>query len=91
MVLDVYNGELRGKLFDTIIDFCEKIKFLHLYNIDLSNIPQLPKMIFKFENYLKYLTLEVKFRQDGLEISSMILEELSKSLPPSLLRFKSCN
>src|SRR5436190_7071733 len=51
-------------------------------------------MIFNFKNYLKYLTLEVNVYncynpvyndiEKCLKISSMVLEELSKSLPPSL-------
>src|SRR5437879_6188320 len=50
-------------------------------------ILQLSKMIFKFSNSLKYLTLEVKWDSDskkGLKLSSMVLKELSKSLPLSL-------
>ena len=48
------------------------------------NISQLSKMIFNFNNYLKYLTLEIKFGDSYLKTSSMILNELSKSLPQSL-------
>src|SRR2546421_13050786 len=55
------------------------------------NISQLPKIIININNYLKYLTLEIKFHyydhisdnEDFLKISSMILRELSK-LPLSL-------
>src|ERR1051325_338456 len=60
LVLDIYEDELRRELFDTIIDFCDKIKFLHLCNIDHINIPQISKIIFNFSSYLKYLTIEVK-------------------------------
>src|SRR5256885_17224463 len=51
------------------------------------------KMIVKFNDYLKYLTLEVKYRyyfndfndeENCLKVSSLVLEELSKSLPLSL-------
>src|SRR5689334_20883818 len=39
LVLSVHrNGSI--KLFDTIIDSCEKIKFLHLNNINLMDISQ---------------------------------------------------
>jgi hypothetical protein len=87
LVLDIYHNELRRKLFDTIIDFCEKIKFLHLSHVDIVNISQLSKMFVKFGNYLKYLTLGIKYytsNEDDLKISSMVLKELTKSLPLSL-------
>src|SRR5207248_2779323 len=38
LFLSIYNDELRRKLFDEIIDVCEKIKFLHLNHIDVVNI-----------------------------------------------------
>ena len=40
LVLDVYRGE---NLFDTIIDFCQNIRFLHLYNIEIINIIRINK------------------------------------------------
>src|SRR5215212_4394733 len=47
--LSIYINELRKKIFDMVIDFCEKIKFLHLnYIDDFVNISQLSKMIFNF-------------------------------------------
>ena len=58
------------------------------------NIPQLSKMICNFNNQLQYLTLEIKYCIDSKnkKLSSMILIELSKSLPPFIIlfRFKSC-
>src|SRR5581483_194566 len=88
---------LRKELFDMVINSCEKIKFLYLKNIDHINIPQISEMIFNFNNYLKYLTLEIlnpsarfPFNERGnyeekLKISSEILEALgSKDLPLSL-------
>src|SRR5205814_1315664 len=56
------------------------------------NIPQLSKMAYNFNNHLKYFTLGSKIKYDGLsafnydykehlKLSSMILKELSKSLP----------
>jgi hypothetical protein len=98
LVLDVCDGETRVKFFDTIIDFGEKIKFLHLNNTDFTNISQLSKMISNLKN-LEYLTLGIPFHHssniyyynschdnndDDLKMSSMILKELSKSLPLSL-------
>src|SRR5947199_9216044 len=109
LVLDVYKDGLshEDELFDTIIEFCEKIKFLHLQNIDLINIPQLSKMIFKFENYLKYLTLEVRFKYGNNNpyhcCYNADVYDIKKSLKVSsmfleelskfitLLEFKSCN
>ena len=91
MVLNIYKDELREKLFDTINYFCERVKYLSLENINMTNVPQLSKIILKFSNYLKYLTLRCKKKvwngicdQDGFKLGSMILEELSKSLPVSL-------
>ena len=83
MALNIYDGELRRNLFNIIIDSCEKIKFLRLDYVDIVNVPQLSKMIFSFNDYLKYLTLNVN-NADRLKISSMILKDLSKSLPHSL-------
>src|SRR5688572_4584268 len=36
--LSIYMDKFRGKLFDAVIDFCKKIKFLHLKYIDSINI-----------------------------------------------------
>jgi hypothetical protein len=83
----IYDSELRRNLFNIIIDSCEKIKFLHLDYVDIVNVPQLYKMIVNANNYLKYLTLEIDYYSDNvdrLKISSMILKDLSKSLPHSL-------
>jgi hypothetical protein len=60
LLLDINDNELRRKLFDIIIDVCEKIKFLHLGHVDIVNIPQLSKIIANANNYLNYLTLEIK-------------------------------
>ena len=38
----------------------EYFQYLHLDYVDIENIPQLSKMIFSINNYLKYLTLEIK-------------------------------
>ena len=57
------------------------------------NIPQLSKIIVNVNNYLKYLTIEVNESylyyhdnndENQLKTNSMILEDLSKSLPQSL-------
>jgi len=84
LILGIYEDELRGKSFDVIINVCEKIKFLRLAYINLENFSQLSRMILNFNNYLRYLTLEIKFDHNCLKTSSMILNELSKSLPLSL-------
>ena len=89
LVLKVYEKESRKELFDTVINSCEKIKFLHLCNIDLMNISQISKMISNFNSSLKYLTLETVFKiyynekdyRESLKISSAILKELSNNLP----------
>jgi hypothetical protein len=53
LVLSIFDDELRNSLFNIIIDSCEKIRYLHLSDIDVMNISQLSKIIFKFNNYLK--------------------------------------
>jgi hypothetical protein len=82
LVLSIGESELRGKLFDTVIDFCKKIRYLHLNYISFTNVSQLSRMILNFQNHLKYLTVETK--EDDLKVSSMILKESSKYLPLSL-------
>ncbi|RIA86693.1 hypothetical protein C1645_828921 [Glomus cerebriforme] len=97
LILSVRNDDFRKKLFDTIINFCDKIYFLHLNHIDFMNISQLSQMILIFNNYLKYLIIEIKFYEpnhfsintnynidhenDYKKVSSMILKELNNLLP----------
>src|SRR5204863_8912164 len=59
----------------------------------IENISQISKIIVNVNNYLKYLTLEVNESylhyhnnndENQLKTSSMILKDLSKSLPHSL-------
>ena len=42
--LNIFDNNLRKELFDTVINFCEKIKFLDLC-IDHINMSQISKMI----------------------------------------------
>ena len=73
--------ELRKKVFNSVIEFCEKIRFLRLNIIDSDDFTKLSKMIHKFNDSLKYLTIETK---STTAISSIILSELGKILPHSL-------
>ncbi|EXX71352.1 hypothetical protein RirG_079290 [Rhizophagus irregularis DAOM 197198w] len=103
LVLDIEyiyrnDNHFKERLFDAIINYCEKIQFLHLCHIDYNDIPKLSKIIPNFNNTLKFLTLEVKFFNfehfsynisinndvDELKISSMILKLLCDSLPSNL-------
>ncbi|CAB4479810.1 unnamed protein product [Rhizophagus irregularis] len=103
LVLDIEyiyrnDNHFKERLFDAIINYCEKIQFLHLCHIDYNDIPKLSKIILNFNNTLKFLTLEVKFFNfehfsynisinndvDELKISSMILKLLCDSLPLNL-------
>ncbi|RGB27596.1 hypothetical protein C1646_768921 [Rhizophagus diaphanus] len=103
LVLDIEyiygnNDHFKERLFDAIINYCEKIQFLHLGHIDYNIIPKLSKIISNFNNTLKFLTLEVKFFHykhfsyniginddvNELKISSMILKLLCDILPLNL-------
>ncbi|CAI2163862.1 11055_t:CDS:1 [Funneliformis geosporum] len=84
----------RERAFESIIKYCDKIQFLHLYEIDYVNIPQLSKLITHVRKHLKYLSLQNKNyhppyilllgNKDNLRVSSMILENLGQILPSSL-------
>ncbi|CAG8504491.1 3486_t:CDS:1 [Funneliformis mosseae] len=84
----------RKRVFESIIKYCDKIQFLHLYEIDYVNIPQLYKLITQVRKNLKYLSLQNKNyhppyillsgNKDNLRVSSMILENLGQILPSSL-------
>ncbi|CAB4402489.1 unnamed protein product [Rhizophagus irregularis] len=53
---------IRELIINNIIDYCDKIKFLHLNHIDYKNIPQICSLVSHFRNHLKYLTLEYNFK-----------------------------
>ncbi len=79
----------REKVFESIINSCDKIKLLYLYDIGDKNIPQLFKLITQFNKHLKYLSLQIKYYcayniENNLKTSSMILKGLGQILPDSL-------
>lgn len=91
---------IRELIIDKIIDYCDKIKFLHLNYIDYKNIPQICNLVSHFRNHLKYLTLEYNFKlfnSNALDMfpnntnkyenqkgSLELLKELGKILPNNL-------
>src|SRR4051794_5607200 len=76
--LVIRDNELRSKLFNLIIDFCEKIKFLHLDYMDSTNISQLTKIIIHFNNYLKY-PLGIQIHSYGFYDTSDVVDDLKTS------------
>src|SRR5438132_1129978 len=49
------------EFINSVIQYSERIKFLHLTGISYENISQLLELIVLFNKHLKYLTLEIKY------------------------------
>ncbi len=82
--LDLTDTE-RKNAFKSIVNYCDKIKFLYLYRIDDKDLPQLCKLITHLNKHLKYLYLENKHLGGrGNLNSSAILRDLGQTLPDSL-------
>jgi hypothetical protein len=100
LYLSIQSDFMRESIIENIINYCDKIKFLHLNHIDYKNIPQICNLVTHFKNHLKYLTLEYKFKfynSNALDMfptntnkyenqkgSSTLLKELGEILPNNL-------
>jgi len=86
--LGIWEDTKRKKAFESIINYCDEIKFLHLSYIDLDNIPQLYETIIYINKHLKYLSFQIKYHglnnENKLKLSSMILKGLGQTLSDSL-------
>ncbi|CAG8566176.1 4195_t:CDS:2 [Funneliformis caledonium] len=96
--INLWKDTERNNVYESIINYCEKIQFLHLLEIDHVDIPQLIKLIIHVRKHLKYLSLQVKnnrrscisyriskiYVNEPLRVSSMILENLGQILPDTL-------
>ncbi len=78
--LRLYEKTEKEKVFESIINYCDKIQFLNLSFTRLENIPRLHESITHLNRHLKYLSLQ----SYDLGISSMILKGLGQRLPDSL-------
>jgi len=56
LALDEYTE--REKAFESIVNYCDKVQFLYLYEIGKENIHQVFKLITHVSRHLKYLTLQ---------------------------------
>ncbi|CAI2198481.1 7597_t:CDS:1, partial [Funneliformis geosporum] len=74
--------------FASIMRFCDKIKFLYLYNIHQKNFNRLNELITHFSKSLRYLSIKNnRFclgKRITIGIISMILKVLGQMLPDSL-------
>ncbi|CAI2179745.1 6690_t:CDS:1 [Funneliformis geosporum] len=79
--LMLFERNEREKAFDTIINYCYKIKFLLLSWINSDDTYQLFELITRVNNHIKYLSLE---NLDSCQLGSNLLKELGQILPDSL-------
>ncbi len=87
--LRLWKGTIGKRVIESIINCCDKIQFLYLYDIYYENLPQLFKLITHLNKHLKYLSFQYKYHWsyddgNGLKISSKILKGLGQILPDSL-------
>ncbi|RIA90750.1 hypothetical protein C1645_875899 [Glomus cerebriforme] len=61
LYLSVPIDDMREIIINSIIQYCDKLKFLHLSHINRKNVTQICKLLSHFKGHLKYLTLEYKF------------------------------
>ncbi|CAI2185168.1 9005_t:CDS:2 [Funneliformis geosporum] len=90
---DVKNLELdlivdNEAYFAIIMRYCDKIKFLYLYNIHQNNFNRLNELITHFSKSLRYLSIKNDIfcfgNRTTISIISMILKVLGQMLPDSL-------
>ncbi|CAG8458960.1 7430_t:CDS:1 [Funneliformis mosseae] len=85
----------RDASFESIISFCDQIKFLDLSNFEIHNITQLYRLITHFSKHLRYLTIRNEkitpmdncSRKRSSIVNSMIFKGLGQILPVSLEYF----
>ncbi|CAG8666290.1 6126_t:CDS:2 [Funneliformis caledonium] len=77
--LNLTNVLEKNKSFESVVDYCNKIKYLCVGNFDDGNILQLYNMI-THNKHIKYLTIG----NDNARRKSNILEGLGQILPNSL-------
>ncbi len=78
--LKLLESTERKKAFEGVVNYCDKIKFLHLSYI--YDVPELYELIIHTNKHLKYLTIQ-NYEND-LKASSMILKGLGQILSDSL-------
>ncbi|CAI2161642.1 17230_t:CDS:2 [Funneliformis geosporum] len=90
------NGFRSNDIPEAILDFCERIDFLHLANISHKNISSVLQVVKFLSKSLRYLTLEVtkcnwiyagcdENKKDSLDINSELLRSLGVILPKQLI------
>ncbi|CAG8714198.1 192_t:CDS:1 [Funneliformis mosseae] len=91
--LYLFDDDERDASFESIMRFCDKIKFLYLSNFDQQNVTQLYELITHVNKHLRYLSIrnERLFLNDNYFlpksckiINSMIFKGLGQILPDSL-------
>ncbi|CAG8736538.1 16708_t:CDS:2, partial [Funneliformis mosseae] len=80
--LGIYNNIMREKALESVIEHCDKIKFLHLSNLNVIDNPRLFKLITNSSDHLKYLTLE--YNNFNLDNKADSLEGLGQLLTGTL-------
>ncbi|CAI2162573.1 2177_t:CDS:1 [Funneliformis geosporum] len=86
--LSIYNNIMRGKALESIIENCDKIKFLNLNNLNVIDNPRLFKLITNSSDHLKYLSLKYNNYNLGVNVDS--LEGLGQILTGSLEYLNLC-
>ncbi|CAG8640575.1 9413_t:CDS:2, partial [Rhizophagus irregularis] len=91
--------DIKKDIFQSILHYCEKIKFIHFTKLNHDNIPDLNDLILNFSNTLKYLTLDIdcirittpymedddsNVIQNMKKTSTLLLQQLGQLLPPTL-------
>ncbi|CAG8612707.1 12742_t:CDS:2 [Funneliformis caledonium] len=85
----------RKIIYESIINHCNKVQFLHISEIEHVDIVQLFKLITHVRKHLKYLSLQIQnhrqpcliesdYDDQQLRVSSMILTNLGQILPDTL-------
>ncbi|CAG8574825.1 6994_t:CDS:1 [Funneliformis mosseae] len=85
----------RKIIYESIINHCNKVQFLHISEIEHVDIVQLFKLITHVRKHLKYLSLQIRnhrqpcliesdYDDQQLRVSSMILTNLGQILPDTL-------
>jgi hypothetical protein len=91
--------DIKKDIFQSILHYCERIKFIHFTKLNHDSIPDLNELLLNFGNTLRFITLDIdcirittpymedddsNVIQNMKKTSILLLQQLGQLLPPTL-------